>query len=44
MSFDEFEQEVTDISNGEVFLAPNKTISKDVETSVVCPACAMQSA
>ena len=44
MSFAEFEQEVTDILNGEVLLAPNKPISKDVETSVTCPACAMQAA
>lgn len=44
MSFAEFEQEVTDILNGEVFLAPNKPISKDVETSVSCPACTVQAA
>lgn len=44
MSLNEFEQEITDILNGEVFLAPNKPISKDVETSVGCPACAIQAA
>lgn len=44
MSFDEFEQQVTDILNGEVYTAPNKPISKEVEESVSCPACASQPA
>lgn len=44
MTFDEFEQQVSDILKGEVRTAPNKPVSKDVEKSVNCPACASQAA
>ena len=40
MTFSEFEQQVSDILRGDVVTVPGKPISKEVEESVNCPACA----
>lgn len=42
MTFGEFEEQVSDILAGDVRSLPEKPMSKDVQESVECPACASQ--
>jgi sugar/nucleoside kinase (ribokinase family) len=44
MTFGEFEEQVSDILAGDVQSLPEKPMSKDVQESVECPACASQAA
>ena len=44
MTFEEFERQVSDILRGDVYTAPKKPISKDVEEPVNCPACTSRAA
>ncbi len=44
MTFGEFEEQVSDILGGDVRSLPEKPMSRDVQESVDCPACASQAA